>query len=89
MIDTQRFISALTAHVAEVIRREGNDVEYCTEAVQILDAHNILLKSLTHHHTDEQEGIYTIRELSRLRDDGSFLYQPDVQRITRIAQHYF
>lgn len=89
MLSAEQFVTALTTYVAEVIRRESGDVEYCAEAVRIVDAHNALFATVPLCHTDEEQGIYTIRELSRLRDDGSFLYQPDTSRIARIATHYF
>ncbi|MDO4715662.1 MAG: hypothetical protein Q4A44_05235 [Bacteroidales bacterium] len=89
MLTANSFIAALTAHVAEVIRREGGDIEYCTEAVRIVDAHNATFTTQPRGQTDESVGLYTIRDLSRLRDDASFLYQPDNERIARIAAHYF
>lgn len=79
------FIEALVAFIYEELRHSDEEADYNREAIQIVDVRNHLFRNVGPHLTDEETGIYAIRELCRL-DDDTFNTVPDRERIAAIAR---
>lgn len=82
------FCQALLDHVSHSLARMNGDAEYSQEAVRIIDARNYLFGTLESAHTDEENGIYAIRDLCIL-DDMTMLFHPDLHKIQAVARNYF
>lgn len=82
------FTQALFDHVSHSLARMGGDAEYSQEAVRIIDARNHLFGTIESGRTDEEHGIYAIRDLCIL-DDMTMLFHPDLHKIQAVARNYF
>lgn len=89
MIDEQiEFAQALEAYVKEQLRMSHEAPDYNNEAVRILDARNHLFCNVGCHGTDEELGIYAIRDLCRV-DEDTMEVIPDHSRFLALAKDYF
>lgn len=79
------FVQALLDFVDAALRASAVDAEYCQAAVQIIDARNHLFRSLDSHRTDEEQGIYALRDLCVL-DDETMSLKPDAGRCRSVAR---
>lgn len=83
----EEFVQALLDYVGAVLRNLAVDPDYCQEAVQIVDARNHLFRSAGNHRTDEEQGIYALRDLCVL-DDESMCLVPDAGRCRSVARDF-
>ncbi len=81
----EEFVQALLDYVAAALRVSAVDPDYCQEAVQIVDARNHLFRQIGEHRTDEEQGIYALRDLCVL-DDEHMLLKPDAGRCRSVAR---
>ena len=89
MIDEKNdFIEALQRYVVEQLRLSSEAPDYNNEAIRIIDARNHLFCNVGCRRTDEEEGIYAIRDLCRV-DDDTMEVVPDVMRFRAIAKDLF
>lgn len=84
--ELENFVAALENFVRVELTSVGAEEEYCHDAVQIVDARNLLFRNVGQHSTDEVENIYALRELCRI-DEESFALVPDEGRIRAIARN--
>lgn len=85
--EIENFVTTLSAFVRAALP-QGEDADYCHEAVQIVDARNAIFRKVGIHATDEEHDIYTLRSLCRL-DEETFDFVPDEGRIRSLARTYF
>ena len=83
----EEFVQALLDYVGASLRNSAVDPDYCQEAVQIVDARNHLFRSAGNHRTDEEQGIYALRDLCVL-DDESMSLVPDAGRCRSVARDF-
>ena len=83
----EEFVQALLDYVGAALRNSAVDPDYCKEAVQIVDARNHLFRSVGNHRTDEEQGIYALRDLCVL-DDESISLVPDAGRCRSVARDF-
>ena len=57
------FVEALLNYVNAALRASGEAADYCQEALRVVDARNHLFASAGIHRTDEEQGIYALRDL--------------------------
>lgn len=81
------FTQALLDYVRAALRATGEMPDYCQEAVRIIDARNHLFASAGVHTTDEQQGIYALRDLCAL-DDETMELQPDAHRCRAVGRDF-
>lgn len=84
--DLENFVAALENFVRVELTAVGAEEEYCRDAVQILDARNLLFRNVGQRSTDEVENIYALRELCRI-DEQTMDLVPDEGRIRAIARN--
>lgn len=84
--EIENFVVALKYFVSMELAAVGGEEEYCRDAVQVLDAHNLLFRNVGRHSTDEVENIYALRELCRI-DEENFNLVPDEGRIRSVARN--
>ena len=82
------FMDALAAYVGDMLERDGLADEPGTAALRIVDDRNHLFAPAGRHTTDEEEGIYALRDLCRV-DKMSLDFVPDRQRMAAIARNFF
>jgi len=61
--------------------------EEFVQALQIFDARNHLFRSVSNHRTDEEQGIYALRDLCVL-DDERMCLVPDAGRCRSVARDF-
>ena len=83
----EEFVQALLDYVVSALRNSAVDPDYCQEAVQIVDARNHLFRGVGNHRTDEEQGIYALRDLCVL-DDESMSLVPDAGRCRSVARDF-
>ena len=83
----EEFVQALLDYVGAALRNSAVDPDYCQEAVQIVDARNHLFRSVGSHRTDEEQGIYALRDLCVL-DDERMCIVPDAGRCRSVARDF-
>ncbi len=89
MIDEkQDFIEALCSYVEEQLRLSPEAPDYNNEAIRIVDARNHLFSNVGRQRTDEERGIYAIRDLCHV-DDETMETVPDPMRFKALAKEYF
>lgn len=82
------FVDALEAYVREQLRQSAEAPDYNNESIRIIDARNHLFSNVGRRGTDEEEGIYAIRNLCRV-DEDTMEMVPDRMRFASIAKEYF
>lgn len=83
----ETFVNALESHIADALDRIG-DIEYCHEAVKILDARNHIFKSLPNAASDEEHSVFALRDLCRL-DEDTMTWHVDRNRLLAVARDFF
>lgn len=83
----EAFIVALESHIADALSRIG-DIEYCQEAVKIIDARNHIFKILPIAASDEEHSVFALRDLCRL-DEETMSWHVDINRLRAIARDFF
>ena len=86
MIDKEEFIAELATFVKREMDRYG-DLEYCTDGIEIADARNRIFRNVGSHRTDEEAGIYSLRELCMMNEEMEF--EVNVRKIEQISRCYF
>lgn len=86
--ETEDFADALLSYVEAALRASGETADYSQETVRIIDARNHLFASAGIHRTDEERGIYALRDLCAL-DDESMELRPDRAKCRAVARDYF
>lgn len=81
------FATALLDYAQAALRASGEQPDYCQEAVRILDARNHLFTSAGVHRTDEENGIYALRDLCAL-DEESMELRPDRLRCLSVGRDF-
>lgn len=79
------FATALLSYTEATLRASGEQPDYCQEAVRIVDAHNHLFASAGAHLTDEEHGIYALRDLCAL-DETTMELRPDRLRCLAVGR---
>ncbi len=89
MIDeTADFVDALESYVKAELRTSAEPAEYNSEAIEIVDARNHLFRNVGRQSTDEELGIYAIRDLCHV-DEDTMETIPNRQKFRAIAKNYF
>lgn len=89
MIDEkQDFADALEGFVKAEIAQNGHSGDYISGAVEIIDARNHLFRKVEGQVTDEERGLYALRELCRV-DEDTLSTVPDRMKFFAIARAYF
>lgn len=81
------FSAALLSYVEAALRASSEMPDYCQEAVRIVDARNHLFAAVGPHLTDEEHGIYALRDLCALDDDTMEL-RPDRHRCATVGRDF-
>ena len=81
------FVQALLHYVSAALRSTGEAADYCQEAVRVVDARNHLFASAGVQATDEERGIYALRDLCTL-DDETMEWRPDAARCAAVARDF-
>lgn len=81
------FVEALLNYVNAALRASGEAADYCQEALRVVDARNHLFASAGIHRTDEEQGIYALRDLCAL-DDETMEWCPDRARCAAVARDF-
>lgn len=82
------FADALLRFIEAELRESDEPADYNSHAVQVVDARNHLFRNAGRRMTDEQLGVYAIRELCRV-DEDTMETVPDRRRVEAIAKAYF
>lgn len=82
------FVDALENYVKAELRVSGEPADYNTDAIRIVDARNHLFSNVGRQQTDQELGIYAIRDLCRV-DENTLETVPDRMRFQSIAREYF
>lgn len=82
------FVEALDNHVRTELRMSMQPADYNNEAIEIVDAHNHLFRNVGQQATDEELGIYAIRDLCCI-DEDTLDMVPNRQKFQAIARNYF
>lgn len=82
------FVDALESYVKAELRVSGESADYNTDAIRIVDARNHLFSNVGRQQTDQELGIYAIRDLCRV-DENTLETVPDRMRFQSIAREYF
>lgn len=82
------FVDALESYVKAELRVSGEPADYNTDAIRIVDARNHLFSNVGRQQTDQELGIYAIRDLCRV-DENTLETVPDRMRFQSIAREYF
>lgn len=82
------FVEALEAYVNARLKLAFGDTDYLKEAVEIVDARNLLFREAGERSTDETENIYALAELTR-PDEDTMEYVAHRGRIEAIARNFF
>lgn len=85
--DAIDFTAALRAYLDARLREVG-DAEYCTEALQVVDARGHLFRPAGRRATDEAADIYALRDLCRM-DEERLCLVPNDGRLAAVARNYF
>lgn len=86
VIDERKdFIDALESFLLSELRSSLEPAEYNAEAIEIIDARNHLFRNVGRRGTDEELGIYDIRDLLRI-DEDTMETIPDRGRFAAIAK---
>lgn len=83
--ELQDFVDALLAYTESALRANGELPDYCQEAVRIIDARNHLFTSAGVHRTDEEHGIYVLRDLCTL-DENTMELVPDCLKCAAVGR---
>lgn len=81
------FVEALLNYVNAALRASGEAADYCQEALRVVDARNHLFASAGIHRTDEEQGIYALRDLCAL-DDETMEWRRDRARCAAVARDF-
>ena len=85
--EKEDFIEALYDFVRAELRDSATPADYNGESVQIIDARNHLFRNAGPCGTDEEAGVYTLRDLCRV-DEDTMETVPNRQRFAAIAKEY-
>ncbi len=80
------FVEALGLYVRSQLAAGGNEGDYCRDAVEILDARNLLFRHAGQQTTDEVENVYALRDLCRV-DEETMELVPDEGRLLGAARN--
>lgn len=86
--EVKDFIDALESYVRSAVAATGQPVDYCVEALHVVDARNHLFRPAGRCQTDEAEDIYALRDFYRVDEDLMELV-PDRGRMAAVARNYF
>lgn len=85
--EKQDFIDALENYVLDELRRTAMPADYNNESVRVVDARNHLFQNVGKAGTDEEDGIYALRDLCRVDEDTMEMI-PNRQRFAAIAKEF-
>lgn len=85
--EKEDFVEALARYVDDALRHAAGGGDYISGAVQIVDARNHLFREAGNRSTDEEAGIYALRDLCRV-DEDTLDTVPNRQRFAAIAREY-
>ena len=89
MIDQKTdFVNALESFVKAELRLSMEPADYNNEAIEIIDARNHLFRNVGRQFTDEELGIYAIRDLCQV-DEDTMETIPNRMKFLSIARTYF
>lgn len=89
MIDqTTDFVDALERYVQAELRASMEPADYNNEAIEVVDARNHLFRNVGRQTTDEELGIYAIRDLCHV-DEVTLETVPNRMKFRAIARNYF
>ncbi len=86
--DIDEFAKSLESYVGAALAELGETADYCTEALQVLDARNHLFTLVGKRPTDESDDVYALRDLCRI-DEETMELRPDRGRIQAVARNFF
>ncbi len=86
--ETADFVDALESFVKAELRNSLEAAEYNNEAIEIIDARNHLFRNVGKQATDEELGIYALRDLCHV-DETTMETLPNRHKFQAIAKHYF
>lgn len=82
------FVDALDNYVRAELRASMEPADYNNEAIKIIDARNHLFCNVGKQVTDEEMGIYAIRDLCHV-DEYTLEMIPNRMKFKAIARNYF
>lgn len=85
--EKEDFVNALDSYVQTELRRTAEPAEYNNESIEIVDARNHLFRNAGCAGTDEEHGIYALRDLCRVDEDTMEMI-PNRQRFAAIAKEF-
>lgn len=89
MLDEKKdFADAFMSFLKAELRESDEPADYNSHAVEIVDARNHLFRNVGRRGTDEELGVYAIRDLCRV-DEETMETVPDRQRVEAIAKGLF
>lgn len=83
--DTEELALALEAFLLSELRSADATGEYHQGAIRVIDARNHLFSMVDRPETDEEAGIYAVRDLCRI-DEVTFDSVPDRQKLLAVAR---
>lgn len=84
----EEFVKALEVYIHHLLQLAGSEAEYLREAVEIVDARNLLFRHAGEQATDEARNIYSLADLCCL-DKETMAHIPNRGRIVAIARNFF
>ena len=89
MLDEKmEFAEALKDFINLSLAHHGQEAEYSTDAVEIVDARNHIFRLVPNTGTDEELNRFALQGLCRL-DECSLNLTPDIQRLLAVAKDFF
>lgn len=88
MNEKDDFVEAFECFVRAEIRASGTLADYNKDAIEIIDARNHLFRNVGIHVTDEENGIYAIRDLCRVNEE-TLETIPDRMKFESLAKTFF
>ena len=89
MLDEKmEFAKALKDFINLSLAHHGQEAEYCTDAVEIVDARNHIFRLVPNTGTDEELNRFAMQGLCRL-DEWTLKLTPDIQRLLAVAKDFF
>lgn len=85
--EVKDFVDAFERHVAAELRSHGSG-DYVSGSVRIADARNHLFLPHPAGGTDEELGVYALRDLCRV-DEYTLETVPDRMRLAAVARNFF
>lgn len=85
--EAKDFTDALENFLKAELRACSEPADYNNESVEIIDARNHLFRNAGRRGTDEESGVYAIRDLCRV-DEDTLETVPDRMRLSALARSY-